>query len=257
MRRSFVILASVFVFTTFIHAAEKKPEKEKLVPLYRFYAKDRNEHVYTHDAGEAAAWRKMKNMDEHGPVGLISPVDLPDTIHIWRAVRPKDGKHYHYSKAPGVADRLVVEDKVFHAYAWKKSGDGRIPVYSSTWLDGTDTFFDSDKNNVRKFSRDSKSALGVDRPEQGLVFYVYPAPDKDSDDNEVEPEKEEVSAADKAKAAKEKSESDEKLAAAKLKSAESLLAAGKTDGYRKSLTEIVEKYPDTKAAATAKKKLKQ
>ena len=59
------------------------------------------------------------------------------------------------------------------------------------------------------------------------------------------------------KAAAEKMEADEKLADAKLRAAETLLSAGKPDAYRKALTEIVDSYPNTKAAATAKQKMKQ
>jgi thioredoxin-like negative regulator of GroEL len=52
--------------------------------------------------------------------------------------------------------------------------------------------------------------------------------------------------------AKKKPERDEKAAEVKFKLAESLLRAGKRDAYRKSLKEIVEKYPDTKLAQEAR-----
>ncbi|HEY3965447.1 MAG TPA: hypothetical protein VGM05_12905 [Planctomycetaceae bacterium] len=56
--------------------------------------------------------------------------------------------------------------------------------------------------------------------------------------------------------AKRKPERDEKAADSKLKAAESLLKAGKSDGYRKVLKEIVDKYPETTAGKKAAKLLK-
>lgn len=49
---------------------------------------------------------------------------------------------------------------------------------------------------------------------------------------------------------------DEKSAEAKLKSANDLLKAGKRDSFKKTLRELIEKYPDTKAAQKAKELLK-
>ena len=54
----------------------------------------------------------------------------------------------------------------------------------------------------------------------------------------------------------QKVEREEKAAAGKLKSAEALRKAGKVEAYRKSLRELVEKYPTTKAADEARALLK-
>jgi hypothetical protein len=54
-----------------------------------------------------------------------------------------------------------------------------------------------------------------------------------------------------------KKRSNEQVATAKLQLAESLRKAGVTDDYRKTLKEIVEKYPETEAGKKAKKLLKR
>lgn len=159
---------------------------DNLVPLYRFYDTIRNEHVYTHSEDEADTWRGIKTVNEHLIVGDVSSVELPDTIRLWRAVRASDGKHYHYTRAPGKAVQLTVEDRVFNCYVWKKPGEGRVPVYSTTWTDGTDAFFDTDLAGVRKFRDDSKKALGTIRPAfigrdfSTPAFYVYPHPTEET-----------------------------------------------------------------------------
>jgi|GEM_PF-6785760 len=51
-------------------------------------------------------------------------------------------------------------------------------------------------------------------------------------------------------------ERDEKAADAKFRAAESLLKAGNAAGYRRMLKELVEKYPETKAAEKARRALK-
>jgi regulator of protease activity HflC (stomatin/prohibitin superfamily) len=57
----------------------------------------------------------------------------------------------------------------------------------------------------------------------------------------------------KKKADQERVEQNEKAADSKLRAADALRKAGKSDGYRKMLKEIIEKYPDTKAAEKARK----
>ena len=49
---------------------------------------------------------------------------------------------------------------------------------------------------------------------------------------------------------------EEKMAAAKLQLAEQLRKAGKHDAYKRSLKDLLEKYPNTKAAEKARKELK-
>lgn len=61
---------------------------------------------------------------------------------------------------------------------------------------------------------------------------------------------------DKARAEKEAAVKNEKSAEGKLKLARIFLKDGKRDKYRATLKEVVEKYPDTKAAAEAKDLLK-
>lgn len=69
-------------------------------------------------------------------------------------------------------------------------------------------------------------------------------------------ELEEKKKADATELARTKPERDEKAAAGKLSVAEQLRKAGKIDGYRKTLKELADKYPDTEAGKKAAKLLK-
>jgi hypothetical protein len=61
----------------------------------------------------------------------------------------------------------------------------------------------------------------------------------------------------KPETAEEKTAREEKAAAAKMRSAEALLKAGKQEGYRNTLKELAEKYPATEAGKSAAKLLKK
>ena len=168
---------------------EKESERpDNLIPLYRFYDHNLNENVYSHDMGEVNAWRKLAHMKEQIIVGDVSPVELPDTTHLWRAFRLPDRKHFHYLRAPGKAVKITVENRVFSCFVWKKPGEGRIPIYATTWTDGTDACFDPDLDNQRKYRENTKKALGAYR--LGLhnrdfsipAFYVYPHVDEKAAD---------------------------------------------------------------------------
>ncbi len=170
-------------------AAKKENKSERpdnLIPLYRFYNTRTNEHAYTHAVDEVEAWRNVSHVDEHFIVGDVSPMELPETIRLWRAIRDKDKKHYYYLRAPGPAVKLTVDDRAFKCYVWKKPGDGRVPVYATTWTDGTDVAFDPNLNNLRKFREDTKKALGTYRLSLGgrdfgiPVFYVYAHPSEET-----------------------------------------------------------------------------
>lgn len=171
----------------------EKPEKESarpagLVPLYKFYDKRLFENVYSHRENEIKSLRSIPTMEEQMILGDVSTVKLPDTVRLWRSVRNGDRKHYHYLRAPGQATKMIIESDLFTVYVWKKPGDGRIPIYCHTWIDGTDVCFDPDLNKLRLYREESKKALGVYR--LGLhradfsipVFYIYPHKDKTDDE---------------------------------------------------------------------------
>lgn len=177
--------------------APEKPEKksarpDNLVPLYKFYDKKLFENVYSHRENEIKALRNIQTMEEQMILGDVSTVKLPDTVRLWRSVRNGDRKHYHYLRAPGAATKMIIESDLFTVYVWKKPGDGRIPIYCTTWTDGTDVCFDPDLDRLRQYRDESKKALGVYRP--GLhkadfsipVFYIYPHKDK-TDEEKTKP----------------------------------------------------------------------
>lgn len=171
--RLLVAAVGVILCSRMIHADDPP---EGLVPMVRFYDKVRNQHSYAVDGKELGEWRKVPTVKEHLTIGDVSTVELPGTMRIWRGVRRKDLRHFYYTKAPGRAPDIDVDNDNFKVYVWKKSGDGRIPVYGSTWIDGGDVFFDLDRDNVKKFTDDSKKALNVERKSLGNtpIFYVYP-----------------------------------------------------------------------------------
>jgi hypothetical protein len=83
---------------------------------------------------------------------------------------------YFYLEATRPLPKDVsVEAEQIHIYVWTRPGEGRIPIYASTWTDGTDVFLDPSKDNVQKYIEDSKKALGVNRPYLGVIFYIYGA----------------------------------------------------------------------------------
>ncbi|MDB5385639.1 MAG: hypothetical protein JWM11_1285 [Planctomycetaceae bacterium] len=158
---------------------KKSARPDNLQPFIRFYNDELNEHIYSLKPEELEEWRKKKTFREQIIIGDASPVELPGTLRLWRAVRD-DGKHYFYFKSSGKGPKLKVEDLKFQVWVWTEPGDGRIPIYGNTWIDETDIFLDDDFNNVDKFRTDSLTALGVNRlslAEDGdgtPIFYVYP-----------------------------------------------------------------------------------
>lgn len=171
-RAVFVALAAIVACGS--TRADERPEG--LVPLVRFYDKARNQHSYAVSEKELGEWRKVPTVNEHLTIGDVSTVELPGTMRIWRGVRQKDLRHFYYTKAPGRAPNIDVDNDNFKVYVWKKSGDGRVAVYGSTWTDGGDVFFDLDRDGVKKFTDDTKKALNVERKSLGNtpIFYVYP-----------------------------------------------------------------------------------
>lgn len=172
-----VALATLLGWSTLARA----DRPEEAVPLIRFYDSDRHQHLYTTIEPEIAGWRQASQVKEHGSLGYVSLKELPGTIRIWRAIRTKDRRHFYYAHASGKLVDVLVDNKHFAVYAWKNPGDGRVPVYGSTWTDGGDVFFDLKRDAVRKFSENSKKALGVDRKllGNGPIFYVYPMAEGD------------------------------------------------------------------------------
>ena len=154
-----------------------------LTPLIRFYDNNRFVHSYSHDERELADWRQTNGVREQIVVGMISTKELPGTSRLWRAVRQKDQKHFYYLTAPRPAVGVIVDNDNFQTYVWKTSGNGRIPIYGSTWTDATDVFFDAKLSDVKKYAADTKKALGVDRKmiSASAVFWVYPNPEKEAE----------------------------------------------------------------------------
>jgi WD40 repeat protein len=168
--RSLIILALLLSAS---HVRADEPSE--LAPLTRFYNKITNEHWYSFNETELEYWRKNPNIAEQKCVGMISTKKLPGTIRLYRHIRP-NGRHV-YAKDPPISARLAALDEVnFEAYVWAEAGDGRIGLYCSTWLDGTDVFFEPASKIVEKFSADSKRVLRVDRlrPTLEHFFYIYP-----------------------------------------------------------------------------------
>jgi hypothetical protein len=168
--------------------AKKKPAKkdsgklEDLVSLTRFYDHKINQHLYTYSEDEADKWREIPDVKEHQIIGDISLVSLPGTVPLWRAVRieGKSARHFYYLKSNGVLKNTFIDAPAFKAYVWTKPGDGRIPIYCTTWTDNSDAFFDPSLEIVRTNRSDTKKSTGVQRPGLGgrdvsvAVFYVYP-----------------------------------------------------------------------------------
>jgi len=162
------------------------PPPEDLVPLHRFYEKRRGQHVYTHDPNEIKQWHESPLFEDQGIIGLVSPKQLPDTFRLWRAIG--SGRYFHYKKAPARAVvGLQVEDKVFAPYVWKAAGNGRVAIYSSVALNGSDAFFDTDQEKVKQLGRDLRQSKGITRNEDGLVFWVYPYIPEKAEEKTEEP----------------------------------------------------------------------
>src|SRR5690606_4985913 len=88
----------------------------------------------------------------------------------------RDQRHV-YSKDRPTSSRLPsVEHTALDAHLWTKPGEGRIGLYCSTFVDGTDVYLEAGLQNVEKYSADTKSELGVDRlrPTLEPLYYVYP-----------------------------------------------------------------------------------
>ncbi|WP_419555782.1 hypothetical protein [Planctellipticum variicoloris] len=67
--------------------ADERPEDLK--PLYRFFDKVRNHHIYTTDEQELADWRLDQNLKEQVIVGEVASTELPGTVRLWRAHAPR------------------------------------------------------------------------------------------------------------------------------------------------------------------------
>lgn len=174
--RSLVLMALLILATT-LRAAEP-PD---LLPLLRFYNKATNEHCYTYTEKELAFWREVESFEEHGIIGLVSAKMLPGTVRLYRQIRPNN--RFVYSNNPPPKSMLTTVDANFEVYVWTDPGDGRVPIYCSTWTDGTDVFFEPVLESFEKISADSKKTLGVDRlrPTVGPLFYVYPRAEESKD----------------------------------------------------------------------------
>ncbi len=172
MRGLVLLLLSLCLSTAPLRADERP---EDLKPLYRFFDKVRNHHIYTTDEQELADWRLDQNLKEQVIVGEVASTELPGTVRLWRATRQRDGRQFYYTQAPGKAKGVLVDSEKFHVYIWKRAGDDRVGIFGSTWIDGTDAFFDRDRDKVRKYTEATRKALGVERRHlgQNAAFYVY------------------------------------------------------------------------------------
>jgi hypothetical protein len=178
MRVAIVSAFVVFVIGT-SHAADRP---DNLVPLTRFYDTAFNQHIYTHNEDEAAKWRKLPHVKEHETIGDVATHELPGTVPLWRAVRieGKQSRPYYYLRTTDIPQNTFVDAQVFKAYVWTKPGDGRIPIYCTTWTDSTDAFLHAELKVIRNNQQDTKKSTGVLRRGMGgkdisiPLFYVYP-----------------------------------------------------------------------------------
>lgn len=150
-------------------------EPGNLVPMRRFHNAQANEHVYTTDDVEAAKWRKLKQFSEQVIVGFVAPSDLPGTVRLYRGTKPSGRQVYFVGERPGGVQKV---DDTFKAYVWRTGDDGRVGVYSSTWTDGGDVYFDDLLEYIEKYSANTVKNLNVSRlrPQQTPTFFVYPSP---------------------------------------------------------------------------------
>lgn len=178
----FVCLAT---WPQMLHSEEDEPKPPVRVPLYRFYDNKLFKHIYTTSEDELASWRNNPDLKEQIVIGMVSPTEVEETQRLWRSVRRKDKAHHYYIVAPKVLTDAIVEVDAFSVFVWNKQKKGRVPVYASSWTDGTDLHLDCDIKAVEKYIRDSKKALGVNRlPFGGAklkpMFYVYPQKEEES-----------------------------------------------------------------------------
>jgi hypothetical protein len=157
----------------------KRPDRPSgLVPLYRFYNKKNFKHTYTTNVKELEIWRANRDMEDQGPIGMVALEGGKDTVQIARSVRPVDAHLYRVGKFDDIAFRAHF-DPGFNVFAWADAGDSRVPVYSSTWIDGTDFYWDTEKKALDNYSNGTRAALKVERIRLGgkellPLFYVYP-----------------------------------------------------------------------------------
>ncbi len=179
------VFASLFIPTPQTGADESMPPG--LVPMYRFYDSRYFKHIYTTSEDELATWRSDPALKEQLVIGMVSPEEIRETQRFWRSIRKinKIHQHHYYLVAPKALTDGFVDNEAFNVYVWNKPAPGRVPVFASSWIDGTDLHLDCDVKAVEKYIRDSKRSLGVNRLQYGgaklkPMFYVYPYKEDES-----------------------------------------------------------------------------
>ena len=162
--------------------AKKDAKKRELTPLYRFWDKKHNEHIYTYEGTEPVDWRQNEDFSKETIVGYAVNERDTDTGRLFRAYC-KDGRHYFYlSKPPGAQDIERIED--FLLYVWTKPGDDRVPVHACFLPDNKDPFFDTDLKKVKDYAEETLKGINVRRRVVEKMFYVYPKKGAAKDDKE-------------------------------------------------------------------------
>lgn len=156
-------------------AGAGKSDKRELTPLYRFWDKKHNEHVYTYEGTEPLAWRQNPDFEKEVVVGYAVTIKEKDTARLFRAYC-KDGRHYFYLVKPATANDIErIED--FLLYVWTKPGEGRVPVHACFLPDSKDMFFDSDLQKVKDYAEETLRGIGVRRKVLQKAFYLYQSAD--------------------------------------------------------------------------------
>ena len=188
MRVAFAFFSGLLLVAP-LNAADRP---ENLVPLMRFYDTKFNEHIYSYSTEEMNKWHQLTHVKEHEIIGDVATSKLPGTVPLWRAVRTENNqsRHYYYLEAVKLPPNTFVDAESFKVYVWTKPGDGRVPIYCTTWIDATDAFMHRELKVVEQNREETEKSTGRLRPGMAgknfktPVFYVYPHVAKEKDDPE-------------------------------------------------------------------------
>lgn len=154
-------------------SAEPPPDA---VPMVRFFDRRTNEHCYSVLADEQARWRELAPvMRQQYALGLVARTRGDGKVRLYRHLPIGKGRTV-YSFSANYGPNYKSDSANFEVYVWDSPGDGRIPIYCSTWTDGTDLFLEKNLAAVERYSTNTKEQNGVVRlrPFTGPMFYIYP-----------------------------------------------------------------------------------
>ena len=160
MRVAFAFFSGLLLVAP-LNAADRP---ENLVPLMRFYDTKFNEHIYSYSTEEMNKWHQLTHVKEHEIIGDVATSKLPGTVPLWRAVRTenKQSRHYYYLEAVQLPPNTFVDAESFKVYVWTKPGDGRVPIYCTTWIDATDAFMHRELKVVEQNREETEKSITFD-----------------------------------------------------------------------------------------------